>query len=358
MRKNYAKYIPAGILEIQGDKYFQLIRAGLKDFLTDKFGEFAEYGHPIATLSKVEEGADSVVAHFDHAVVTISFTNYLVATVSFDDELELRDVEQFIGTKSRHYDICDVANTYRSLYDFILEYTDMSEVKYSETQFVDDIDEDVLTSLDDVNMWEPSVDSEYKHAYAQNVSDSDEFDKAQLDEAATYDVGDKSDLLREDDLVSGVYFFDEKAAKKKAEQPLHQRLVDRDDLELSSIDEDDESKAIEEDAKDYEVDVSDEELAALEDVDDELDSNPADDFVLVDDNETSNEDAEWIEKPVKSNSPEDNEWDMLDATLANEVNPKHQNKAPYTKKPGKNQGKKPHLEAKTLEGNKKKKKKH
>lgn len=328
MRKNYAKYIPAGILEIQGDKYFQLIRAGLKDFLTDKFGEFAEYGHPTATLSKVEEGADSVVAHFDHAVVTISFTNYLVATVSFDDELELRDVEQFIGTKSRHYDICDVANTYRSLYDFILEYTDMSEVKYSETQFVDGIDDDVLTSLDEVNMWEASVDSEYKHAYAQNVSDSDEFDKSQLDEAASYDVGDKSDLLREDD------------------------------LELSSIDEDAESKAIEEDAKDYEVDVSDEELAALEDVDDELDSNPADDFVLVDDNETSNEDAEWIEKPVKSNSPEDNEWDMLDATLANEVNPKHQNKAPYTKKPGKNQGKKPHLEAKTLEGNKKKKKKH
>lgn len=308
MRKNYAKYIPAGILEIQGDKYFQLIRAGLKDFLTDKFGEFAEYGHPTATLSKVEEGADSVVAHFDHAVVTISFTNYLVATVSFDDELELRDVEQFIGTKSRHYDICDVANTYRSLYDFILEYTDMSESKYEEAHCVDFIDDDELVSLDNVSEWRP---------YDSALNDSDEFDKAQLDEASSYDVGDKSDLFSDDDLVSGVYVVDEKAAKKHAEQPLNQR-----------------------------------------DVDDELDSNPADDFVLVDDNETSDEDVEWIEKPVKSNSPEDNEWDMLDATLANEVNPKHQNKAPYTKKPGKNQGKKPHLEAKTLEGNKKKKKKH
>lgn len=349
MRKNYAKYIPAGILEIQGDKYFQLIRAGLKDFLTDKFGEFAEYGHPTATLSKVEEGADSVVAHFDHAVVTISFTNYLVATVSFDDELELRDVEQFIGTKSRHYDICDVANTYRSLYDFILEYTDMSESKYEEAHCVDFIDDDELVSLDNVSEWRP---------YDSALNDSDEFDKAQLDEASSYDVGDKSDLFSDDDLGSGVYVIDEKAAKKHAEQPLNQRLVDGDDLKMVPIDEDAESKAIEEDAKDYEVDVSDEELAALEDVDDELDSNPADDFVLVDDNETSDEDVEWIEKPVKSNSPEDNEWDMLDATLANEVNPKHQNKAPYTKKPGKNQGKKPHLEAKTLEGNKKKKKKH
>lgn len=323
MRKKYAQYIPSGVLDVEGPMFFKLVKDGLPDFLK---GEFEDFDGDFELLG-VEDAQDKIIARFKYATVTVAFTNYIQATVDFDSELELRSVEQFLGTKSRHYDVSDVANTYRSLYDFISEYVSMAisqiiaKDDIENSGFVDDVPDEVYSYLDSQD------------------DDVIDFQQAQIDEAAQYYTGDKNDLEGVDN-TNFYASYRQNLAKAKAEVKKQ-----ADDKPFDDV-------AEEKDAAKYEIPEDYVDELAFDDVAETESKDEGTKDVESDD------EVEWIEKPSNSTNPDNNEWDMLDAKLAQAVNPKAQKQAPYTKKPGKNQGKKPHLEAKTLEGNKKKKKKH
>ena len=266
MQKRYAQYIPAGMVDVDGPKYFEIIQNGLTNFFKGEFG---------TDVLKLEESYGKVIAHFRNVVVTVAFTNYMVASITFSDDLKLDDVEQFLGTKTHHYDISFVNNTYNSLLTFVSESIERADDQEQEL-------------------------------------------------AATRDF-DEMEFFDDDDTIEVPDF----------------KSVSGDKINLTVVP----------------IDETEDDLTSawLDDSDNYEPTKPEEDYRPVEDD---NQTVEWVEKPVESENKDDNEWDVLDSTVANEVNPKAQAKAPYTKKPSKLQGKKPHLEVKTLDKNKKKKKKH